>query len=465
MDEKGFLIGILQKTRRVYKLSELRKGRLVGAGQDGNREWITLMASCCMDGTSLPPAIIYQAVSGNLQDTWLDRFDPKEHCCFFASSRTGWTNEDLGYEWLTTVFDRVTRGKCHYTRNWRLLFVDGHNSHVNWRFMDWCDKNRVLVVVYPPHSTHRLQPLDVSLFSPLASYYTQELTNWIVRTAGLSSITKRTFFELFWPAFQRAFVKENILSGWRETGLQPFNPNLVLDQVTPDERPSSSTTGSSAMSNSNWRKVRGMVQRAVGHAVTKEARKLINTVDHLQARNAILEVKVADLQETVYIEKGKRKRGKPLFDLIGPDNESKAVFFSPNKIQEARARRQETEEAKQAEEAQKIEDKCRKEQEKEEKQVLIAQRKVAREEAAHQRGVEREKKERLRKEAAESRAAEKQLKVDVQKVKEHLKNSQVRSKKQKEKSKAANLVQEEKEIEIRSSRYGRQLKSSKQFDS
>ena len=105
-------------------------------------------------------------------------------------------------------------------------------------------------------------------------------------------------------------MRENILSGWKETELQPLNPSAVLDQVKPDERPSSSTTGSSAITNPDWRKAKGMVQSAVGKAVTKEARKLVNTEDCLQARNAILEVKVTDLQGTVYIEMGKRKRRK-----------------------------------------------------------------------------------------------------------------------------------------------------------
>ena len=465
MDEKGFLIGLLQKTRRIYTLSELRKGRLRGAGQDGNREWITLMAACCMDGTALPPAIIYQAVSGNLQDTWLDKFDPKEHCCFFASSKTGWTNENLGYEWLTTVFDRATREKSRYKRDWRLLFVDGHNSHVNWRFVDWCIKNKVLVAVYPPHSTHRLQPLDVSLFSPLATYYSEELTNWMAKTAGLSTVTKRTFFELFWPAFQRAFVERNILSGWKETGLQPFNPDIVLNQVRPDERPSSSTSGSSAMSNPDWRKVRGMVQRAVGAAVTTQSRKLINTVDHLQTRNAILEAKVKDLQETVFIEKGKRKRGKPLLDLVGPDNESRVLFFSPNKLAEARARRQATEKEKQVAEAAKLEEKRHKEQEKEERRLLVAQRKAVREETARQKEVEREEKRRLRKEAMDSRAAEKKLTVDIQKVEKDLKRNRAKSKKEEKKRDAANQVEEDQGVKIGSSRFGRQLRPSKQFDS
>ena len=212
MDEKGFLIGLLQKTQRIYSVKELLKGLLKGAGQDGNREWITMIGSICMDGTPIPPTLIYQADSGDLQDTWLDEFDLKEQCCFFASSSTGWTNENLGLSWLTRVFDGSTRAKARFGNAYRLLFVDGHNSHINMRFLNWCHDNKVLVAVYPPHSTHRLQPLDVGLYHPLSTYYSQELDNWIFRRGGLSSMTKRAFFGLFWPAFQRAFTKSNILS-------------------------------------------------------------------------------------------------------------------------------------------------------------------------------------------------------------------------------------------------------------
>jgi hypothetical protein len=39
-----------------------------------------------MDGTFLPPALIYQALLGNIQDTWLDDFNPEEQLALFASS-------------------------------------------------------------------------------------------------------------------------------------------------------------------------------------------------------------------------------------------------------------------------------------------------------------------------------------------------------------------------------------------
>jgi hypothetical protein len=77
--------------------------------------------------------------------------------------------------WLTTVFDCYTKAKARHGRDWRLIFIDGHGSHVNIPFLDWCLEHRILVAVYPPHSTHQLQPLDVNLFNSLAKYYSQEL--------------------------------------------------------------------------------------------------------------------------------------------------------------------------------------------------------------------------------------------------------------------------------------------------
>jgi hypothetical protein len=67
MDEKGFLIGYCGKTRRIYSKEAFKKGKIIGNTQDGSREWVTILASICADGTDIPPSIIYQAITGNLQ--------------------------------------------------------------------------------------------------------------------------------------------------------------------------------------------------------------------------------------------------------------------------------------------------------------------------------------------------------------------------------------------------------------
>jgi hypothetical protein len=69
MDEKGFLIGRLTKSKRIF-LQDLRgSGKLIGVSQDGSREWITIVAAICADGTTLPPLLIYQSDSGTIRDS------------------------------------------------------------------------------------------------------------------------------------------------------------------------------------------------------------------------------------------------------------------------------------------------------------------------------------------------------------------------------------------------------------
>lgn len=121
MDEKGFLIGRLQKAQRVFTKDLYKQGKLVETGQDGSREWITVVATICADETSLSPTLIYKAVSGNLRDTWLEDFDPSRQSCYFTSSPNGWTSDELGYSWLTGLFEKETADKAK--RSWRLLSV------------------------------------------------------------------------------------------------------------------------------------------------------------------------------------------------------------------------------------------------------------------------------------------------------------------------------------------------------
>ena len=179
MDEKGFSLGSITKQYRIFTKEAVQRKRVLGHSQDGNREWITILATICADSTWCPPAIIFASKTPYLQTSWVDDVELGQHHASFATSLNGWTNDSLGVAWLDDVFNKATKAKARNGRDWRLLFIDGHGSHVTRRFLDWCDKNRVLLAIYPPHSTHRLQLLDVSLFSPLATFYGLELDRFI----------------------------------------------------------------------------------------------------------------------------------------------------------------------------------------------------------------------------------------------------------------------------------------------
>jgi hypothetical protein len=81
----------------------------------------------------------------------------------------------------------------------------------------------------PPHSSHILQPLDVSCFAPLKLSYGRQIETFVRNR--LNHITKLEFLSAFKEAFKAAFTEQNIKSGFRATGLVPYEPQNVLSHL------------------------------------------------------------------------------------------------------------------------------------------------------------------------------------------------------------------------------------------
>src|SRR5579862_2270033 len=89
-DEKGFIIGLMNRTHRIMSLEALRSGRIRHAATDGNREFISLLACICADGGKIPVGLIYKGESYDLQDSWVDEVGDNEEV-YFAATANGWT--------------------------------------------------------------------------------------------------------------------------------------------------------------------------------------------------------------------------------------------------------------------------------------------------------------------------------------------------------------------------------------
>ena len=66
IDEKGFLIGIGSKMRRIISRKVYESGRCRQSTQDGNREFITLIVCVSALGTRIPPTLLYKGASRDL---------------------------------------------------------------------------------------------------------------------------------------------------------------------------------------------------------------------------------------------------------------------------------------------------------------------------------------------------------------------------------------------------------------
>jgi hypothetical protein len=272
MDEKGFMLGVLTRSKWVFSRSMYEDGKMKAHIQDGSRKWITLLACICADGTALDPAIIYQSASSLLQDSWLQAFEPSNRV-YFSSSSSGWTNNDIGLVWLKQVFDRSTKAKAQLS--YRLLILDGHGSHLTKEYINHCDQNRILLMIYPPHSTHMLQPLDVVMFKPLSSAYSGEVAAFMERCQGLTSMSKRDFYPMFMTVWKALFKEDTILKAFEATGLSPFEPEVILKRFNKQPtQGSSSNSDSSALSASNWRKTESLIRQVVKDRGDPRAQKL-----------------------------------------------------------------------------------------------------------------------------------------------------------------------------------------------
>jgi hypothetical protein len=409
MDEKGFMIGVLGRTKRVFSKSVWVKKGVRAPIQDGNREWITLLACVCADGSALPPSIIYQAKNGAIRDTWVDEIESGEHSVHVSSSPSGWTNNDIGLSWLRDVFDRYTKEKCR--RSYRLLILDGHGSHITMDFIEYCHQNRILLAIFPPHSTHTLQPLDVVMFKPLSSAYSAELAHHQQQALGRLPIKIGDFFPLFWRAWITSFKKETILKSFEATGIWPMNAEVILQKFTYTLPISDrGQSPSSRLSPTDWITMERLIRSAVADKSSDQTKYLSTALHHLQVQNELLHYENKGLKAALNIKKKQKKHSKALPLGHSGEYHGGAVLYSPRTVQRARDQAAVIQQEEEEEHLQKLQRKKQREDAKLLKQLYMKEKREERERAK----VVREK-ERAEKAAEKQRQqAERDLQKGIQ---------------------------------------------------
>ena len=194
-----------------------------------------------------------------------------------ATSENGWTDDEVGFEWFKEVFvpqavernqvatekERadsemaIAREKDQEKENTAensdvgqgesgegsgeavdesseelealkltpiLLIYDGHGSHTTLDWITLARSKNIILYCLPPHTTHRLQPLDVGCFGPLQIAWFNRCDE-ILDETGEGMEMKEVVTEYF-VARRKAFKSENILKAWKNSGLRPLNPNL-----------------------------------------------------------------------------------------------------------------------------------------------------------------------------------------------------------------------------------------------
>ena len=85
------------------------------------------------------------------------------------------------------------------------------------------------LLILPPHTSHMLQPLDVSVFSPLKRALASETDAASRLDSG--RIQRSEWTSMYIRARQTALKSSNIVSGFKAAGLWPLSPVTVLEKL------------------------------------------------------------------------------------------------------------------------------------------------------------------------------------------------------------------------------------------
>jgi hypothetical protein len=244
----------------------------------------------------------------------------------------------------------------------------------------------------------------VACFKPLSSAYTSELDDYLQKTQGLSPLSKADFFSLFWPAWVHTFKEELIQNAFTATGIDPLNPDVILNRFrhTTPTSSGSVTSSSSAYSAEDWLRACTTLRAEVKNPRSVGARKLGQTIHHLSTQVELLHSELNGLKQKLYLKQKRQKQPSRQLDLQQhQEYHGGAMVWSPQSIREARVRIVVTEREKEEEEQRKAEMK-----------ELAAANKLYKEKIKEEK---RQKQAREKEERARMKAEERQA-IDAQKA-------------------------------------------------
>ncbi|XP_015910948.1 uncharacterized protein [Parasteatoda tepidariorum] len=245
VDETG--ITTVHKSRKIIAMKGEKQVSQVTSAERG-----TLVTMCCgisAIGTSIPPFLVFPRV--HVKEI-MTRGGPLGMQA--AAHPSGWMTAENFQLYLHHF---IKFSKCSKDKE-VLIILDNHESHISVKGLQLCKDHGITLLTLPPHTSHKLQPLDKTVFSPFKMFYNSAASDFMIMHPG-KPITIYDIPHLVGRSFSKAFTPENIQSGFACTGIWPLNsdifsesdflPSNVTDRSDPDVMNSSASSKPSTSIN------------------------------------------------------------------------------------------------------------------------------------------------------------------------------------------------------------------------
>ncbi|XP_072171817.1 uncharacterized protein [Diadema setosum] len=194
--------------KQVGKLTSAEKGQTITA--------VGCISAC---GTYVPPMLIFPRK--NYTEALMNGCPPGSTG---KASESGWINSELFVDWLKHFISFVGATP----ENKVLLILDNHTSHATLGAWKTCRDNGVVMVSIPPHTSHKLQPLDRTVYGPLKNAFARQSSNFV--KTFKRRITPYDVANILNKAYSKIATVDKAVSGFRCTGIWPINPDVFDDE-------------------------------------------------------------------------------------------------------------------------------------------------------------------------------------------------------------------------------------------
>ncbi|KIL55069.1 hypothetical protein M378DRAFT_58967, partial [Amanita muscaria Koide BX008] len=98
---------------------------------------------------------------------------------------------------------------------------DGHGSHEQLELINLARKHNIILFCLPPHTTHKLQPLDVGVFGPFQRAWSERCDE-IVEDTG-EEMPRENFVKEYMDVRSKTFKPTTIIAAFRKSGCWPVS--------------------------------------------------------------------------------------------------------------------------------------------------------------------------------------------------------------------------------------------------
>lgn len=202
---------------KAIKVIAPKGSRRVGQKTSGERGTnVTMALAVSATGQSIPPFFIFPRK--NMQKIFMVNVSDT---AVGAATESGWMNAEVFVKYMEHFIKHTHASK----ESLILLVLDNHTSHLSVQVIDMAIDAGITMISFPPHCSHRMQPLDVSVFGPFKTFLHNQCQAWM-KNRMRKTLEVQDIAGLADKCLDLAATPRNIKAGFRATGIYPYDPNV-----------------------------------------------------------------------------------------------------------------------------------------------------------------------------------------------------------------------------------------------